>query len=435
MAACLEGICCMLETTLEYSEPMEFDYSVARPFERLRDCLFSGLILLILAAVAFFYIYSEYSDRYLGPRVSFVEGRCLEEFALPGLELFLKGEFQKKMEKAANDNFPYREPLLFLYSDLARKMNWTFLDVLGPERSPLLPVGSDIVTTREKDRLFYLPTVYSTGLTLAVANHARYYNDLANKFPNVNFSIFSVFYAGDICIPKLFSASVSQYIPGDKIADMMAPLLLSPNIHFDWTGRGEMQDPCSYFYRTDHHWNIKGAYQVYLNVYNLISMELPSVGLPFRPTKWYKLDDIEFRGSQARVSMYSDLFDELEDGEFNLPQYEVSFVGKPDAKRNEKENYKNKVHPNELFANHYGYYFGGNFELVQYVTDTPGDRNLLVLCDSFINSIEPLIACHYKRAYFIDTRTYGRPFNIEKFIKDNDISDVLFIGGSWWTLI
>jgi hypothetical protein len=53
--------------------------------------------------------------------------------------------------------------------------------------------------------------------------------------------------------------------------------------------------------------------------------------------------------------------------------------------------------------------------------------------------MEPLIAAHFSHSYFVDLRHFandvGYSFDLDAFISQNVITDVLFLGGYEWTVM
>jgi hypothetical protein len=77
-------------------------------------------------------------------------------------------------------------------------------------------------------------------------------------------------------------------------------------------------------------------------------------------------------------------------------------------------------------------YYGKNFGIVKYSNSADRHRNIIVVGDSYDNCIEKLLASHYKDTYFVDLRNYnkevGEPFDMDQFLVDNRIDDILFFG-------
>ena len=58
--------------------------------------------------------------------------------------------------------------------------------------------------------------------------------------------------------------------------------------------------------------------------------------------------------------------------------------------------------------------------------------NILIIGESYDNAVLKLIATHYNKTFSIDLRYYehifGEKFNFAEYVKENEITKVLFIG-------
>ncbi|MCX5844709.1 MAG: hypothetical protein NT022_13375, partial [Deltaproteobacteria bacterium] len=104
-----------------------------------------------------------------------------------------------------------------------------------------------------------------------------------------------------------------------------------------------------------------------------------------------------------------------------------------DQARNKRLEYEAGKIPSGLFTNHYTEYFGDNHGLIEYAVDQVSEgRNLLTIGDSFKTCTEFLLAAHFRRSYFVDLRRFtndiGHSFDLDAFISQNGITDVLFLG-------
>ncbi len=68
---------------------------------------------------------------------------------------------------------------------------------------------------------------------------------------------------------------------------------------------------------------------------------------------------------------------------------------------------------------------GGDHALVEINSDVENGKTLVVLKDSFANSLIPFLTNHYKTIYVIDTRYYNG--SIIEYIKDSEADEVLLL--------
>ena len=170
------------------------------------------------------------------------------------------------------------------------------------------------------------------------------------------------------------------------------------------------------FYRTDHHWTCRGAYEGYrvwceakgLERQELSEFEENAVSMDFRGTVWSKLCDPAIPGEEMRAYMQpgQTLTVTYEDtGEVSDSLYNPEYLDKKDK----YSYFLNNIHPLVTIEN----------------PDAP-EGELAVVKDSYANSLIPFLTGHYRRIYVFDTRYYkGGP---SKFINSHpEIKDVLLV--------
>ena len=155
----------------------------------------------------------------------------------------------------------------------------------------------------------------------------------------------------------------------------------------------EAFDSGELYYRTDPHWNADGAYLAY-------SLVCPYLGLEARSRDAVEVSSFPvFRGScYNRAMLWHIQAEDIMLWDDKNP-YAVTLDGNTD-------------HEGIFFTEHlegadpYQVYLDGNHGLT--VIDNPegSGRSLLILKDSFGNSVAPLLAGHYSRVTLIDLRAY-----------------------------
>ena len=163
------------------------------------------------------------------------------------------------------------------------------------------------------------------------------------------------------------------------------------------------------FYRTDHHWTSAGAYAAYEVIARRLGYEpLP---LPGQSTvvpdfygtlysqagaRGYKPDEIVYYAADG-LSLWVD-------GE-EKPFYDQSFADQKDK---------------------YSLFLGGNYPVsVVKNADNPGGERLLLIKDSFSNSLVPFLARHFSEIHLIDPRYCRLPMSA--YAADNRMDRVLVL--------
>ena len=364
------------------------------------------------------------------------------EFTKPTIQGFLSGISQKKMETATGDCLPFLECVIPCMTSWKSFLYEIFLDILPQGWSPVLPIGEkDYVRIRGKKRLLKVSDIYNFDMSEKMQKAADYYNRAAARFPEVRFYVFPIPYKGETFAELGAWPKMPSRVLGVKVVEQFAALL-SDNVAYDWAGKGSPpEEVIDYYYNTDHHLTMPGAYEVYCQLYHLITAKVADIGEIIRCKRFFVVPDMDFRGSDSRLSGgYEDSADAVVDGIFDPPDYNVVIYGSKNGHmRNRDYYYPGGKMPELRFFDHYGGYFGGDAGLIEYTAErVPEGRNILVIADSFDNCMEPLIAAHFHRSFFVDLRHFkddvGYRFNLDGFILKNEITDVLFLSGTSYVM-
>ena len=172
------------------------------------------------------------------------------------------------------------------------------------------------------------------------------------------------------------------------------------------------------YFRTDHHWTSLGAYKAY-------TAFAKSAG--FTPTP---LSDFEHKKLDKFLgTFYSSTYDK------NLasnPDYVEYF--KPNTsytvtnyRENGVDTYTGTLLYEAIKSTSSGYlvFMGGDIPLSVIETQNTTGRSILIFKESYGNAFVPFLVGNYDKIYVADIRTF--PFNAIDYVKDNSITDVLFI--------
>ncbi|MDP4160914.1 MAG: DHHW family protein, partial [Bacillota bacterium] len=73
----------------------------------------------------------------------------------------------------------------------------------------------------------------------------------------------------------------------------------------------------------------------------------------------------------------------------------------------------------------YSVFFGGNHGLIKITTNLLGGKKLLIVKDSYANSLIPFLIGHYNEIYIVDPRYYAE--DLSNLVKTNKIDDLLIL--------
>ncbi len=183
----------------------------------------------------------------------------------------------------------------------------------------------------------------------------------------------------------------------------------------DWLFDGASQGQL--YYRTDHHWTTLGAYYGYLAYCDakgltptaLESLTAQTVTEEFAGTLYSKVNDYSHK--KDTITIYTNPGDDLtvtyvDTGEVTDSLYNLDYV-------TEKDKYSlflNNIHP--------------LIEIENKAADS--QEELMLIKDSYANSMVPFLAHHYRKIYVFDTRYYRD--GPSSFLSDHtSITDILLL--------
>ena len=167
------------------------------------------------------------------------------------------------------------------------------------------------------------------------------------------------------------------------------------------------------YYRTDHHWTTLGAYYGYTALYE-------AMGLEYRPLSYFTPETVseEFYGTTYSSSGFSwvkpdsmDLYVE-DPGTLTIQNYldgtaadgvlyDMSYLEKKDK---------------------YSVFFGGNTPLLQIHTGVEDGERILILRDSYADSLIPFLLSDFSEIHVIDLRYYKA--SIQEYLTEHHIDRV-----------
>ena len=171
------------------------------------------------------------------------------------------------------------------------------------------------------------------------------------------------------------------------------------------------------YYQTDHHWTTQGAYYGYLGLADAMDLDTSVMSYEKLPVTY------GFQGTLSAKSGFLsgkteeiDVFLPVEGKEFD---YLVNYV-------DERVKTASFYETDRLSTrDKYAMFFDGNHPKVVIQTPASTGRTLLVLKDSYANSLVPFLAPHYSEIILIDPRYfYG---SLEEQIQASEVDDVLFL--------
>ena len=321
------------------------------------------------------------------------ENRYLQKFPEFSFESLESGEYIRKLETYLTDHFPFRNEFMFLKTSV--------LKGIGQTKISDLYLGEDGYLLEE-----YTVTPECTTIPIDVLNR---FND--NLPENTNMSLMLVPTSVEI-----YSEKLPKYATNTSQKDVID--YVYKNINFDGINVYDYLEKESatmdLYYKTDHHWNTFGAYLGYVAYMNYLGMD------DLERPEFEKITD-EFYGT-----FYSKLIDNSLEKEsmYKLKDDDVEYVMKDVATDTVTNTIYEEKWLNE--KDKYSYFLGQNKALLEIENKSvDNNKKILIIKDSYANSMIPFIAKEYEYTYVIDPRLYR--LDVSDYVKEKDIEEVLLV--------
>ncbi|MEJ5966184.1 DHHW family protein [Flavonifractor porci] len=348
-------------------------------------CAFIGLFLVANAAAP---------DR----EFSEMENRKLEQMPNVSADSLLSGQFMRKFETYTTDQFVGRDLWVALKSSTERTLgkqennNVYFCDedtlITRFDQPDAAKVTENLNHVNTFVESVHIPVTFSLIPTQACIWADR----LPDGAPN----------ASQTALLDQAKAAV----PGATWADLYSPL---------WAHKDE-----SIFYRTDHHWTSLGAYYGYtalaealgytpvpLDAYTETIRSTEFYGTVFSSSgvRWVSPDTISTYVPDTGITVTSYTYDNT-GNQVEVPRalYDTSFLSVKDK---------------------YSMFLGGNQSLGVVKTPNAEKPKLLVIRDSYADSLVPFLTPHFSEIHLIDLRYYK--LSIADYIQQNGIDQALVL--------
>lgn len=319
------------------------------------------------------------------------ENRYLAQFQAPTLSTLKSGKFMEDFEQYVIDQFPLRDRWIELKASCER--------LVGKQENNGVYLGTDGQT---------LFAQYTKPSQDELSQRVGYVNQLG----------------ANVDVPVYFALIPDKsYVWANRLPNR-APLVDDGSTiqqAMDLTGEDvtdidlrDALDGDNVFYRTDHHWSLFGAFQGYEALTQAMGADtVTPAGEPamvsdsFYGTTysssgagWVKPDAMYTWVSQEGITVTAYPSGQPEPGLL----YDESFLEKKDK---------------------YSMYLGGNKPLAVVENPQAGGGKLLVIRDSYSDSLAPFLAQSYQEVHLFDVR-YNLT-SVKEYVEQNQIDQVLVI--------
>ena len=236
-------------------------------------------------------------------------------------------------------------------------------------------------------------------------------------YPDIPMYMMLVPNAANVLSDKLPSFAVTR----DQDKDF-AEIQKALKGHLTWVDvSSAMEDHKSenIYYHTDHHWTSLGAKYGYEALAEALQLDT-SKEVELKP---YAVSD-SFNGTLSATSGYETGYEEpmyvyLPKEEGTGPEVVVSYVEEQEKKATLYDTSKLKE------KDKYAMFLGGNSGLIDIRTTADSTDRLLIVKDSYANSLVPFLTPYYREIFMVDPRYYYG--DIHEIMDNNKITSVLFL--------
>ncbi len=322
------------------------------------------------------------------------ENRYLASFPKLSIASIQSGSFMDDFETYLTDQFPLRDACVSLKT--------TALRIAGERMINGVYIAKDgylIAKENEYDKSDLKELLTSV-------------NDFAERNSDIDVNFMLVPNASSIYEDKLPYNIQS----GEKSTMSYIEKRLSENIDYiDVYDSIEENKSVGSYYKTDHHWTTRGAYQAFKKYASENDLDTSDVDYSF-----YTVTG-DFQGTQASDCGVYSSHDTIEicvpdgaEGNYILNYVEnttksASFFD--ESKLAEKDKYL--------------VFMGGNYSEVDVTTSNDTGKNLLIIKDSYANCFVPMLTPYYDKIVIVDPRYFYD--NIYEIIDNNKINEVMFL--------
>ena len=172
------------------------------------------------------------------------------------------------------------------------------------------------------------------------------------------------------------------------------------------------------YYKTDHHWTSLASYYAYQDIAKTFNLETTK-------QSDYTIYPVttNFEGTLANKTGSVNIKDEID---IYVPKDKCDYVI-TDESTNKKS--RTIYHSDALETkDQYTVFMGGNKALFHINVDNNSKRHLLLIKDSYANSLIPFLIPQFNSITVIDARYYFEDY--KRLIKDDLITDVLFMNNA-----
>ncbi|MBO6053782.1 MAG: hypothetical protein J6Q17_08595, partial [Clostridia bacterium] len=270
-----------------------------------------------------------------------------------------------------------------------------------------------------------VPAEDSESLRGAMEEQLSKINGFAASDPSVHWYVFPATCLEDTALCDEILPSESKHGLFEEFRSR-----LDPAVQFDCVAIDTVEDKYDKYFRTDHHWNVRGYTEAYRKITAMMQKNYGDIELYEPEIRSY--DGVEFYGSNAlAVSSYK-ISDTFAVAVFPLEEHTVVRedhvgYGGTETLKQSLERYETGKYEKSSSYNHY-IQFQMICREVEYPENKTG-RNLLFIGDSYSPPLHEVLASYFDRTYirYVDSNDGLSTEAYRELIEKYGITDVLLL--------
>lgn len=331
------------------------------------------------------------------------ENRFLTQFKAPTADTLRSGKFMENFEKYVSDQFPLRDQWIRLKARSER--------LLGKQENNKVYFGTDGQT---------LFAQFTPPADEELAQRVGFVNKLGE---NLDVPVyFSLVPDKSAVLASLLPANAPNRDDGSTIIramELCGNEVTYIDLRGDLTSTGD-------FYRTDHHWTTQGAQRAWWRLMadmGRVQQQEDMDGFSYQGLPYTEVSDsfygTTYSSSGAGWVEPDSIYTVIPEGG---TKGNVTVTGYPEGTPVESSLY----HPEKLeVKDKYAYFLGGNQPLCIIKNPDAQGGKLLVVRDSYSDSLAPFLAEEFQEVHLFDLR-YNN-MSLTQYVSDNGIDQVLVL--------
>ncbi len=346
----------------------------------------------------------------------------------------------ERLDAALSDQFPYREVVVKKYLSLfnaSENVTYEIAELFKNKQDNQYILHS-IGNYEQIEDTGYITVRPSTEPMKAsiVKKRVAQLERLHDQYPQLLFYTYYVSQAFDMpWFNSCIGATAADHF--QEIVDAVPDFVKCDHLVYQ-----DLHDYMSIHYKTDHHWNHRGAERGYEDIYKMMKtdFDLGEIRIPIRENMVSDTYDFVYLGSYGKSlgELYEEGNDEFSFYEYDLPQRETAIIN-PDtleevatAEMGLFDEYRRGKINKNIGTDHYITMYGtavglegdrysdDSYPFVIRNSDGNG-KNLIITGDSYDRAMRDALASHFDTTVYLDYRTLSKvpiDYIIEKYSID-----------------